>query len=120
MEISRYLKLRVGLVLALKFVFLASGHAQTKPRELLAQDINGYALDMTVAQIQAVAGKPLEPLGGNEYKVTANGIGYDFGFSVLGHLFRIDSDQELGHFIPDKIYAKSLTDKMSAKFGPPC
>jgi hypothetical protein len=41
------------------------------------------------------------------------------GFSVLGHLYRIDSEQNLGNFIPDQAYASSLVKKMSAKFGPP-
>jgi hypothetical protein len=117
LEIARYLNRRIGLILTLAFV--ASVHAQTKPHELLARDISGYGLDMTVAQIQAIAGKPLEPLGNNQYKVIVDGIKYDFGFSVLRYLFRIDSDQDLGRFIPDRIYAKSLADKMSAKFGPP-
>jgi hypothetical protein len=51
--------------------------------------------------------------------VTLDGIKYDFGFSILGHLFRIDSDQNLGNFIPDQAYADTLAKKMTAKFGPP-
>jgi hypothetical protein len=86
---------------------------------LLAHDINGFSLDMTVEQVAAVAHRPLSPLGGGQYKVTVDGIDYDFGFSVLGHLFRIDSKQPLGHFIPDGAFAATLTNKLSKKFGPP-
>jgi len=98
------------------------GIAQNKPtpqHELLAHDINGFALDMTVEQVKAIAHQPLETIGGGQAKVTVDGVQYDFGFSVLGHLFRIDSDQNLGNFIPDQAYADSLAQKMSAKFGPP-
>ena len=86
---------------------------------LLAHDINGFSLDMTVEQVAAVAHRPLSPLGGGDYKVTVEGIEYGFGFSVLGHLFRIDSKQPLGHFIPDGDFAATLTNKLSKKFGPP-
>jgi hypothetical protein len=57
--------------------------------------------------------------GRGQAKVTVDGIEYDLGFSVLGHLYRIDSEQNLGNFIPDQAYAGSLAKKMSAKFGPP-
>ena len=86
--------------------------------DLLAHDINGFALDMTVEQVQAHAHEPLEPLGGGQFKVVDEGVQYDFGFSVLGHLFRVDTDQNLGRFIPDATYARSLSEKMTAKFGP--
>jgi hypothetical protein len=98
------------------------GIAQSIPasqHNLLAHDINGFALDMTVEQVRAVAHRPLELIGTGQAKVTVDGIQYDFGFSVLGRLFRIDSDQNLGNFIPDQAYADSLARKMSAKFGPP-
>lgn len=86
--------------------------------DLLAHDINGFALDMTLEQVREVAHRPLELIGGDQAKVTVDGIKYDFGFSSLGHLFRIDSDQNLGYFITDQIYANTLTKKMTAKFGP--
>ncbi len=84
---------------------------------LLAHDINGYSLDMTLAQVEAVAKGPLESIGGGQYKMKVNVIDYDFGFSVLGHLFRIDSDQDLGNFIPDRSFAKTLTERMAKKYG---
>jgi len=74
---------------------------------------------MTVQEVTAVAHRPLIPLGRGQYQVKMDGIDYDFGFSVLGHLFRIDSKQELGRFIPDRAFAATLTDKLSKKFGPP-
>jgi hypothetical protein len=87
--------------------------------DLLARNINGYSLDMTVQQVQAVAHESLRSIGAGQYLVTANGIDYDFGFSVLGHLYRIDSKQILGRFIPDEAFARILTKKLSDKFGPP-
>ncbi len=93
--------------------------APAQPCDLSAHDINGFALDMTVAQVQDAAHRPLEIIGGDQARVTVDGIAYDFGFSVLGHLFRIDTDQGLGHFTPDQAFSDSLAKKMTAKFGRP-
>ncbi len=92
-----------------------SEHAQ----DLAAHDINGFRLDMTFKQVQELAGVPLSHLGGNDFDVTVKGIDYGFGFSVLGHLYRIDSKQPLGRFIPDATYGRMLTEKLTEKFGPP-
>lgn len=86
--------------------------------DLLAHDINGFALDITLEQVREIAHQPLELIGQDQAKVTVDGIKYDFGFSSLGRLFRIDSDQNLGYFIPDQTYANTLATKMTAKFGP--
>lgn len=119
---------RIGFILAwgalgscLAFALLIASTTASLAQEngLLAHDINGFSLDMTVEQVTAVAHRPLSSLGGGQYKVTVDGIDYDFGFSVLGHLFRIDSKQPLGHFIPDGAFAMTLTNKLSKKFGPP-
>lgn len=92
---------------------------QINRQELLARDINGFALDMTIPQVQALARQQLRSLGRGQFKVTTGGIEYDFGFSVLGHLYRIDSKQILGQFLPDAAFAQNLTRKLTAKFGPP-
>jgi hypothetical protein len=102
-----------------------TGSAQTQAesrsqgKELLARDINGYELGMTVEQVTALAHKPLTPLGGGYFKLSADGVDYDFEFSILGHLFLVNSVQGLGYFIPDAAFSRSLTDKLSKKFGTP-
>jgi hypothetical protein len=97
----------------------SSTFVRAQTNELPGRDLSGYALDMTIRQVEAVSHTPLQPLGGGQFKVTANGVNYDFGFSVLGHLFRINSMQNLGNFIPDAAFARTLTEKLSKKFGPP-
>lgn len=97
----------------------ATSGGHTTPGGLQAHDVNGFALDMSVQQVVAVAGRPLTPLGGGQFKVSVNGIDYDFGFSARGHLFRIDSKQQLGRFIPDAQFTAILTEKLSKKYGPP-
>jgi hypothetical protein len=87
--------------------------------DLRAHDINGFALDMTVQEVQAVAHHPLRSIGAGQYKVAVDNVDYDFGFSVLGHLYRIDLSQNLGNFVPDEHFARTLTEKLSRKFGPP-
>lgn len=120
LELTR-VKLRhgiLGICLAIAFCILSAGGSWAQEAGLLAHDINGYHLDMTVEQVAAVAHKPLVSLGYGQYQVKSDGIDYNFGFSVLGHLYRIDSEQQLGGFIPDKAFAETLTDKLSKKFGP--
>ena len=105
----------LGLVILISF--LNPGRAQDVG--LRSHDINGFALSMTVQEVTTVAHQPLTPLGRGQYQVKVDGVDYDFGFSVLGHLFRIDSKQELGRFIPDGAFGATLTNKLSKKFGPP-
>jgi hypothetical protein len=85
----------------------------------LAHDINGFKLGMTIKEVQAVAHQPLRSLGGGQYEATVTDVNYNFGFSILGHLYRIDSQQNLSRFIPDGAFARTLTEKLSAKYGPP-
>ncbi len=86
---------------------------------LLAHDLSGFALDMTVDQVTAVAGKPLAQVAAGHYQVGIYGTDYDFGFTPLGHLYRIDSRQQLGMFTPDPAFAPTLTDRLIKKFGQP-
>jgi hypothetical protein len=91
----------------------------TQPHDLLAHDINGFTLGMSLKEVQEHAGHRLEWLGGGGFAGSVEGIDYDFGFFVLGHLYRIDSKQPLGRFIPDAAFGKELTEKLGAKYGPP-
>ena len=57
--------------------------------DLLSHDINGFKLGMTIKEVQAVAHQPLRSLGGGQYEATVTDVNYNFGFSILGHLYRI-------------------------------
>jgi hypothetical protein len=109
----------LSLCLALGFILGASGAVSAQENALLAHDINGFALDMTVEQVTSLAKTPLVSLDGDQYGATVDGIDYDFRFSPLGHLYRIDSRQEIGTFTPDDAFAADLTERLAKKFGPP-
>jgi hypothetical protein len=109
----------IGSCLGFGLLIASTSASLAQKNGLLSHDINGFSLDMTVQQVAVVAHEPLSSLGGGQYQVNVDGIDYNFGFSVLGHLFRIDSKQQLGHFIPDGAFAATLTNKLSKKFGPP-
>ena len=116
---KRCMRTALGSCLAIGLLgaFASTGSAQENG--LLAHDINGFALDMTVEQVTALANVPLIPVGGGQYQGSKQGIDYDFSFSALGHLYRIDSRQELPDFTPDAAFASDLSDRLAKKFGPP-
>lgn len=86
---------------------------------LLAHDINGYTLDMTVEQAKAISNEPMQSLGHGHFQVKTSDVDYDLNFSILGHLYLIESVQDLGIFTPDATYARTLTEKLTRKFGKP-
>ncbi|MGA2219831.1 MAG: hypothetical protein ABSG51_17200 [Terracidiphilus sp.] len=109
--------LRLGLAIGLVFgCGLAAGAQQGG---LMAHDLSGFALDMTVDQVASVANRPLTPTGTGQYQVMIDGIDYSFGFSSAGHLFRIDSRQQLVPFPVDAAFAADLTRRLTRKFGQP-
>lgn len=86
---------------------------------LAAHDINGIALGMTIQQLNKLFDGNLTDIGGGQFEGSKDGVNYDFGFTVLGRLYRIYSSQELGMFEPTSAIAKTLTDKLTAKYGAP-
>jgi hypothetical protein len=86
---------------------------------LAAQDINGVQIGMTVREVAALAGGRMESLGRGQFQTSINGVQYDLGFTPLGHLYRIDSTQPLGRFVPDRAFGLNLTERLARKFGPP-
>lgn len=86
---------------------------------LAAHDINGIALGMTIQQVNKFFDGNLTDIGGGQFEGNKDGVNYDFDFTVLGRLYRIDSSQELGMFEPTSATAKTLTDKLTAKYGAP-
>lgn len=108
-----------SLASAVVLCSLFAGTSVGQQTGLLAHDLSGFALDMTVDQVAAVAGKPLAPIAAGHYQVTIYGTDYDFGFTPLGHHYRIDSRQQLGLFTPDPAFAPTLTERLTKKFGQP-
>lgn len=86
---------------------------------LVAQDINGIRLGMTVQQVAQLLPTGLKPIGGGDYEADGRNVTYNFGFTPLGHLYRIDSSQILGRFQPDHEFGLRLSAKLIAKYGPP-
>lgn len=86
---------------------------------LMAHDLSGFTLDMTVEQVTSVANRALTPTGTGQYQVMIDGIDYSFGFSAAGHLYRIDSRQQLFPFPLDAAFAADLTHRLTKKFGQP-
>ena len=109
----------LGSCLAMGLLGASATIGPAQENSLLAHDINGFALDMTVEQVTALADGPLVSAGSGQYQVSKEGIDYDFSFSASGHLYRIDSRQELPNFTPDAAFASDLTDRLAKKFGPP-
>ena len=109
----------LSLCLALGFFLAASAAVPAQENALLAHDINGFALDMTIGQVSVLAKTPLVALEGDQYGATIDGIDYDFRFSPLGHLYRIDSRQEIGVPALDDGFAADFTERLTKKFGPP-
>jgi hypothetical protein len=90
-----------------------------RPSCLPARDINGIRLDMTVKEVAAFFPNGLEALGVGQFQARNGDTEYNFGFSPRGRLFRIDSTQELGSFVPDRTFGATITQRLSKKFGPP-
>jgi hypothetical protein len=67
-----------------------------------ARDLQGIRLDMTPGEVERLAHARLTPLGRGDFKLEFNKTEFDLGFSPRGHLYRIDSDQTLGPFTPDR------------------
>lgn len=93
-------------------------HASVEvPRGLKSTDVRGFHTGMTLQQVSARA--RLEPLGRGEFSAVQGDTKFDFGFTPLGRLYRIDSFQTLGSFAVDYPMTARLTQQLTAKFGPP-
>jgi hypothetical protein len=94
----------------------ASTTAAAAPR-LKSLDFRGYRMGMTLAEVRSKI--HLEALGGSDFTAVDGDTKYDFGFSPLGSLYRIDATQKLGSFNPDAGTGARLTQQLTQKFGPP-
>lgn len=80
-----------------------------------ARDINGFALGMAIQE--ATARSTVTFRQGELIQATLNGIEYDFGVCPSGRIYRIQSRQKLGNFIPDEVFTAELKSKLFAKYG---
>lgn len=81
----------------------------------LARDINGFELGMPIAQ--AARRVQITYTQGELVQSVLNGIEYDFGVCPSGRIYRIQSSQSLGNFIPDEKFIGSLQSRLFRKYG---
>jgi len=84
---------------------------------LKSTEVRGFRTGMTFREVASRV--PLRSLGGGDFEAVQGDTKFGFGFTPLGNLYRIDSQQKLGFFHPDLATAQRLTRQLSAKFGPP-
>ena len=82
-----------------------------------ARDIGGYELGMAIGEVRRRM--TLAHIAGETFAGTDGDISYEFGFTPRGRIFRIHSIQKLGAFIPDARFARTLSTKLTAKYGEP-
>lgn len=82
-----------------------------------ARDIGGYELGMAIGEVRRRM--TLSHIAGETFAGTDGDISYEFGFTPRGRIFRIHSIQKLGAFHPDASFARTLSNKLTAKYGAP-
>ncbi len=87
-----------------------SGASATK-----ARDINGFELGMPIAD--AVKRVNVTFTQSELVQSTMDGIQYDFGVCPSGRIYRIQSSQPLGNFIPDEAFSQKLHSQLINKYG---
>lgn len=80
-----------------------------------ARDINGFELGMQITD--ALTRVKVTFQQGELVQSVMNGIAYDFGVCRSGKVYRIESRQELGNFLPDIIFTDRLQSDLFAKYG---
>ena len=81
----------------------------------LARDINDFGLGMPIAQ--AAGRVEVTFTRGELVQSVLDDIEYDFGVCPSGRIYRIQSSQVLGKFIPDKKFIHTLQKQLFAKYG---
>jgi hypothetical protein len=80
-----------------------------------ARDINGFELGMPIQE--AVKRVTVTFTQGELVESTLNDIEYDFGVCPSGRIYRIESSQPLGNFIPDEDFSQKLHTQLIEKYG---
>ena len=87
-----------------------SGSSATK-----ARDINGFELGMPIKE--AAKRVNVSFTQGELVQSTLNDIEYDFGVCPSGRIYRIQSSQPLGNFVPDEAFSQKLHAQLIEKYG---
>lgn len=82
-----------------------------------ARDIGGFELGMPIASAAKRAKVVYQQ--GELVQTVRDGIEYDFGVCPSGKIYRIESRQALGNFIPDSVFMGRLKSQLSEKYGTP-
>lgn len=82
-----------------------------------ARDIGGYALGMSIADVRKRM--TLAHVASETFSGIDGDISYEFGFTPSGRVFRIQSVQKLGRFVPDGKFVQTITGKLTEKYGAP-
>ncbi len=80
-----------------------------------ARDIRGFELGSPVRE--AVKRTSVEFAQGELVETMLDGIKYDFGVCPSGRIYRIQSSQTLGSFIPDEKFISKLQAQLFEKYG---
>lgn len=114
------LMLATFLIMAPALSGLASASAESSSPSRSAtktRDIGGFSLGMNIRDAAKLSS--VTAIGNDDYQTVRDGIEYDFGVTRLGRIYRVDSAQHLGRFIPDAAFMRDLTAKLTAKYGTP-
>lgn len=89
---------------------VTAGQSATK-----ARDINGFELGMPISG--AISRVSVSYRQGDLVQSSLDGIEYDFSYCPSGRLYRIESRQRLGYFVPDQKFSSNLKAKLLTKYG---
>jgi hypothetical protein len=81
----------------------------------IARDINGFKLGMPISD--ALKRVTVTFRQDEMVQSVMDGIAYDFGVCRSGRIYRIESHQELGNFLPDQVFTDRLQSDLFAKYG---
>ncbi|MDE2437353.1 MAG: hypothetical protein KGM49_13945 [Sphingomonadales bacterium] len=117
---NRYWSPIVACVIATCLPFSTAVGAQKQPTvksATLARDVNGFRLGMTIAEARSLA--PLTFIGGDQFEVETAGFTYNFGVTPKGRIYRVQSTQQLNHFVADRQFIATLEQRLIEKYGKP-
>ena len=74
---------------------------------------------MSVSDVATLFPNGINSLGQGYFEGRRGDTSYSFEFTSLGHLFLIESKQNLGFFTPDLAFGAALTRRLASKYGLP-
>ena len=89
------------------------------PQDIAAHDVNGVATGMTIPEATSILRAPVAKHQANGFLIRVSDGEYQLRTDAGGRIYQIDYDQPLGDFDAQNGLVSSVTEKMSAKYGPP-